>query len=97
MRTRYSPRAIDDLIAIADYLTEQNPTAARAVESKIRSTVDFLAEFSAGGRLLDQRKQVRVMPIARYPYLVFYTVKADEVIILHVRHGARAPVDLNDL
>jgi plasmid stabilization system protein ParE len=28
-------------------------------------------------------------PVPSYPYLIFYTVEADEVVILHVRHGAR--------
>jgi plasmid stabilization system protein ParE len=33
------------------------------------------------------------MPIGRYPYLVFYTLGDDEIVILHVRHGARKPID----
>ena len=32
---------------------------------------------------------VRRIPAGRYPYLVYYTVEAEEVVILHVRHGAR--------
>jgi plasmid stabilization system protein ParE len=32
---------------------------------------------------------VRRIPAGRYPYLVYYTVEANEVVILHVRHGAR--------
>jgi plasmid stabilization system protein ParE len=28
------------------------------------------------------------MPVVRYPFLIFYTV-TDEVVILHVRHAAR--------
>jgi plasmid stabilization system protein ParE len=29
------------------------------------------------------------MPVRSSPYLIFYTVKGDEIVILHVRHGAR--------
>jgi ParE toxin of type II toxin-antitoxin system, parDE len=32
---------------------------------------------------------VRIVPLGRFPYLVFYTQSAGEVIILHVRHAAR--------
>ena len=97
MKLRYSPRATADLVAIADYLTERNPFAARTVEVAIRKTIELLGEFSGSGRALTQRPNVRVMPLARYPYLVFYTVTANEVLILHIRHGARRPVEPEDL
>jgi plasmid stabilization system protein ParE len=46
---------------------------------------------------LEQRPAVRVIPLGRYPYLIFYTIAEDELIILHVRHGARKPVDPGSL
>jgi toxin ParE1/3/4 len=97
MKVRFSPRATEDIIAIADYLRERNSSAARSVEATVRSTIDLLSEFSGSGRLLTQRRNVRVMPLARYPYLIFYTVSADELLILHIRHGARAPIGPEDL
>jgi hypothetical protein len=33
------------------------------------------------------------MPLGRYPYLLFYTLSGEELIVLHVRHGARQPID----
>jgi plasmid stabilization system protein ParE len=97
MKVRFSPRATDDIVHIADYLTARNPVAAIAVESAIRRTIELLAEFSGSGRTLTQRQNVRVVPLVRYPYLIFYTVTADEVIILHIRHAARAPVEPGDV
>jgi plasmid stabilization system protein ParE len=49
----------------------RNPAAARSVEDKIRETVRLLSEHPKIGRALDQRPTVRVMPVVRYPYLVF--------------------------
>jgi plasmid stabilization system protein ParE len=97
MKVRYSPRATSDLIAIADYLVERNPSAGRAIEAAIRRSVDLLGEFPGSGRALTQRPGVRVMPLTRYPYLLFCTVAGAEVIVLHIRHGARAPVRPADL
>jgi len=37
------------------------------------------------------------MPVARYPYLVFYSIAADELVILHVRHGSRATIAPEEL
>ncbi|MFZ1102740.1 MAG: hypothetical protein WAN86_07870 [Hyphomicrobiaceae bacterium] len=31
--------------------------------------------------------------VGRYPYLLFDTLRGDEIVILHVRHSARAPID----
>lgn len=92
MNVRYSPRATADIIAVADYLTERNRAAARAVEDVIRRTIGLLSEFPASGRALTQRPDVRVMPVSRYPYLVFYRANMNGIFILHIRHGARAPV-----
>jgi toxin ParE1/3/4 len=97
MNVRCSPRAIADLVAIADYLTDRNPCGAENVETALRKTIELLSEFSGSGRKLTQRLNVRVMPLARYPYLVFYTARGDEMLILHIRHGARAPVEPNEL
>jgi plasmid stabilization system protein ParE len=97
MRLRYSPRAVRDLTAIADYLTERSPSGARAVEDKIGATMRLLSELPGSGRSLRQRPQVRVMPVVRYSYLIFYTLVENELLVLHVRHGARAPIQDNEL
>lgn len=97
MKVRYSLRATTDIIAIADYLTERNRVAARAVEGGIRRAVELLSEFPGSGRVLTQRSNVRIMPVIHYPYLIFYTATSDEVLILHVRHGARTPVKPQEL
>lgn len=97
MRVIYSPRAIADLAGIADYLVARNPQGALAVERRIREVVSLLAEFPGIGRVVEQRPAVRVMPLGRYPYLVFYTVRDDELFVIHIRHGARKPIQPAEL
>jgi plasmid stabilization system protein ParE len=97
MRIRYTPRAVSDLIEICDFLRERNPVAARAVENRIRASIDTLLQFPSGGRTLEQRPDVRVMPVLRYPYLVFYSVLGEELRVLHIRHGARQPISGGDV
>ena len=93
MRLRYSSRAVADLSAIADFLNERSPEGARAVERAIHATLALVAEYPRCGRVVEQRPSVRVVPVTRYPYLIFYTVAEEAVVVLHVRHGARRPVD----
>jgi plasmid stabilization system protein ParE len=93
VRITYSPRAVADLAGIGDYLYERNPWAAAAVERRIRTIVELAGQFPASGRTLEQRSIVRVIPLGNYPYLVFYTVSGEELIILHIRHSAREPIE----
>jgi plasmid stabilization system protein ParE len=67
------------------------------VEQRIRRTIGLLSEFPGAGRALAQRLQIRVIPIGRYPYLIFYTLSGDELTLLHIRHAARQPVDPEQL
>jgi toxin ParE1/3/4 len=90
---RYSPRAARDLAEIADYWIDVSPAGARSIERGIRRTIDLISFFPRSGRVLEQRPDVRVMPVARHPYLVFYVTREDDVLVLHIRHGAREPID----
>lgn len=67
MKLRYSPRAVADLGTIADFLSERSPQGARAVERAIRATVSLIADFAGCGRAVEQRANVRVIPVTRYP------------------------------
>jgi plasmid stabilization system protein ParE len=33
------------------------------------------------------------LPVLRYPYLIYYRVAEDELLILHIRHTSRRPID----
>lgn len=87
MRVRYSPRAIDDLEAIRQHISKNNPTAAWVVASFIRRSIRVLEEWPYHGRATD-KEGVRRLVVTNYPYVVFYRVGGD-VLILTVRHTAR--------
>ena len=97
MKVSYSPRAIADLIENSEYLKSRSPQGAFAVGRRIEEVVERLAEFPGMGRVLEQRPTVRVVPLGRFPYLIFYESIEDELIILHVRHGAHKPVEQGEL
>jgi len=88
MRLRYSPRARGDIAEIHEYIAQYNRVAATAVVRQIRSTSELLARYPGLGRETDI-SEVRVFPVARYPYLVYHRLKQDELIIIHVRDGRR--------
>jgi plasmid stabilization system protein ParE len=93
MKVVYTDEALNDLAAIADWLTVHYPTVAPVVERRIRHLVAHIARWPASARRTSSRPAVRVAPLGRYPYKIFYRVIADTVEILHIHHAARQPWD----
>jgi toxin ParE1/3/4 len=92
VKLRYSETALRELDEIFAYIFERNRSAAAAVVDRIERLATLIGEQPLIGHLTDE-EGVRTMPVVRYPFVIFYTVneKTGEVVILHVRHGARLP------
>jgi len=90
MRLRFTPRAVADLISIADYIRERNPQAALSVRAAILESLRLLLQFPKLGR--EQSVEgVRKLVTRRYGYLAYYTLdeQAEEVVVLAVQHPSR--------
>ena len=90
MKLRFTPRAVQDIAAIADYIRARNPGAAERVRSAILQSLQNLVLFPQVGRA-QTLKGVRKLVTRKYPYLVYYRVDeaAEEIIILTIQHPAR--------
>jgi len=91
MTVVYTDDALSDLAAIADWLSVHYPTVAPAVERRIRRVVAHIARWPASARRTVSRPDVRMVPLGRYPYKIFYRVSGDTVEILHIHHAAQQP------
>jgi len=89
MKVRFSRRATDDLGEILAALFHQSPQAAGRLLTRIEKIVARLSRFPGMAQELAEREGVRKVPLVRFPYLIFYKVVGDEVVILHIVHGAR--------
>lgn len=94
MKVRVTRDAFSDLDEIFAYIAKDNPTAAADVVDRIEHVFQQLAHFPESGQKSDL-EGIRRLPVTPYPYLVFYEVTATEVVIHHVRHGARRPAKGN--
>jgi toxin ParE1/3/4 len=90
MRVRYTPRARSDLRSILQYIDERSARGARNVKRAIKRIIGLIGEFPESGRT-SGIAEVRVLPVGRYPYLIYWTVEANEVLLVHVRDGRRGP------
>ncbi len=91
MRVRYTPRARSDLQSILQYIDERSPRGARNVKRAIQKTIELIGEFPEGGRRAGEQT-TRVLPAGRYPYLIYWSVEAGEVWLVHIRHARRRPL-----
>jgi toxin ParE1/3/4 len=87
MRVRYTETALRELEEIFDYIAERNPNAAASVVARIERVIGWLADFPEMGYPIEN--DVRLIPVGRYPFLIFYTTDENEVVIRNVRHAAR--------
>jgi len=88
MRVRYTRSAPRDVDAILDHISTVNEAAARAIMTSVDLVVARLAKFPRSAPETE-RPGVRMAPLPRHPYVIFYTIEDEEISIIHVRHGAR--------
>jgi toxin ParE1/3/4 len=98
VRLRFTPRAIADIDRIHEYISRRSPRGAANVVARIRDTGALLAMWPGAGQKTNM-ESIMKQSIGRYPYLIFYSVDAvtDEVVIMHVRHGARRPPKIGEI
>jgi plasmid stabilization system protein ParE len=90
MRVRYTLRARSDLQAIIEYIVERNPVGAPNLKRAMNRTLELIGQYPAGGRRIGEQG-TRVLPVGRYPYLIYWSVEAGEAWIVHIRHASRRP------
>jgi toxin ParE1/3/4 len=91
MKVVYTEEALADLAEIADYLAEHYPAVAPTVRNRLYAVIGHLARWPESARRARGRSGVRVMPLGKYPYRIFYRVAGDAIEILHIHHAARRP------
>jgi toxin ParE1/3/4 len=93
MRLRYTRIALTDLDSLLDYIATHSPQSAARVHARIEIVANLLLSHPRiGVRTEDPR--IRRINTSPYPYLIFYEIADDEIIIHAVRHGARDPAGM---
>ena len=82
MSVRYTARALGQLAEIFDYIAQDNPRAAHAVQLRIKLSFERLDDFPFAGCITD-RSGVRVLTVVRYPY---------PNLLSHLRRGRRSDI-----
>lgn len=101
---RYTWDAVDDLDSIFDYISEENRVAAVNMLGRIESSILKLAGNPRIGSVLPTNDLSLIEPgyrrIVVKPYIIFYRIGKDEILISRVLHGRQDWMNLlfeNDL
>lgn len=90
LKLRYTRPALAALTSILDGINAESPRAAQRVRARIRSVTELLLAYPLIGVRTEEEGIRRVTTIP-YPYLIFYEVRGEEIIIHAIRHGAQRP------
>jgi toxin ParE1/3/4 len=90
VKLRFTHSAARDLDRIRVYVAQQTPHGARRVRERIQAVIALILEHPRAGHPTS-RPGMRRIVVSPYPYLIFYRVSKDEIVIHAVRHSARDP------
>ncbi len=92
MKVEFTNRAVGDLRKISiQSRKEFGDRVAAALALRLRNVVEQIGKAPESAPRVEQRPGMRVLPLVRYPFKIFYRIIGDTVRILHIRHTARRP------
>lgn len=95
-RIRLTDRALRDLEAVYEFVEADSSQAAFEWFNGLAETIYSLEQFPERGAIIPEDKKLRHLLFGKSPntYRILYALdkRKNAVNILHIRHGARAPL-----
>lgn len=88
-RVRWSPRAADDLEAIAEYISLDSPAYAKSVVKTIVEVTRKFSQFPLTGRIVPEFNDENIREWFAYSYRIIYRLDQDVVTVSAIIHGRR--------
>jgi|SRR5215213_2930693 len=88
-KIRWSPPAVEDLEQIADYIALDSSYYAAAFVREIRDAARSLQHLARRGRVVPELSKTTLRELLVGNYRLIYQLKASDVVILAIVHGAR--------
>jgi addiction module RelE/StbE family toxin len=95
-KIKWTPQSLEDIEAIANFITRDSSYYARMFTIKVFEAVDRLELFPESGRVVPElnRKEIREVIIGNYR--IIYKIRGESVEILTVYHSSRL-LDVNEI
>ncbi|HEC67670.1 MAG TPA: type II toxin-antitoxin system RelE/ParE family toxin [Candidatus Desulfofervidus auxilii] len=83
----WSPEAVEDLEAIAEYIERDSEFYAKAVVSKILDVARSIKDFPKIGRIVPEIGDENIRERFVYSYRLVYQIQGHQILIVAVIHG----------
>lgn len=89
MRVHWTQNAIEHLVKIYEHIAINSPTYAKRMVDGITRRSEQIAEQPLSGRKVPEYQTEDIRKLIEKPYRIIYRIKADQIDVLAVIHGAR--------
>jgi toxin ParE1/3/4 len=88
-RVVWSPKALEDVDAIAAYIFRDSASFAATVVQKILDSSDKLSGSPCSGSIVPEFNEDNIRELIAYTYRIIYQIQENTVTIAAVIHGKR--------
>ena len=89
MKLVFTDEALADLDGILAFIASNYPTIYDAFQNRLQSVLARIGDWPESAQEVADRPGVRVAPLIRYPYQVFYRTTASVIEVLSIHHASR--------
>lgn len=89
MKIHWTDSAIQHLIAIYDYISQDSTFYAEKMVDRLTRRSQQIADFPQSGRRVPEYLNDELREVIEGPYRLIYRIKPEQVDVVAVIHGAR--------
>jgi addiction module RelE/StbE family toxin len=89
MRVHWTQNAVEHLVNIYEHIALNSPTYAKGMVDKITRRSEQIADQPLSGRKVPEYQADDIRELIEKPYRIIYRIKADQIDVVAVIHGAR--------
>ncbi len=89
MKVKWTNSAVDHLISIHEYISQNSEIYANNVLEKLIDRSEQLNFFPNSGRVVPEYKSDKIRELIENPYRIIYLIKEGQIDILAVIHTAQ--------
>jgi len=91
LKLRYTSTALRQIEDALSYTAARSPQGAENLRDRILSAASLISEHPRAA-MATSRANTRRMVLSPYPYVLFFHIGPDEVIVSRLRHTSRKPL-----
>lgn len=89
MNVHWTDTAIEHLVVIYERIAQDAPLYAQRMVDRLTKRSEQITTFPESGRMVPEYEAPDIREVIEGPYRIIYRIKADQIDVLAVVHGAQ--------